>query len=139
MPENRCQLTVCFDPPFWVGVYERCADGKSETARIVFGAEPKDYEVYDFLLKNWARLVFGPPVPVDAAPPRPGNPKRLQRKINAQLHGQSGSTKSQQALQRLREQGKLQREERKHREKEAEKARRFSLRQEKRREKRRGH
>lgn len=139
MPENRCQLTVCFDPPFWVGVYERCANGKSETARIVFGGEPKDYDVYDFLLKNWAKLVFGTPVPEGASISRPCNPKRLQREIKAQLCGQSGSTKSQQALQRLREQGKLQRAERKREEKEAEKARRFSLRQEKRKEKRRGH
>lgn len=139
MPKNWCQLTVCFDPPFWVGVYQRCADGRLETARIVFGAEPKDYEVYDFLQRNWAKLVFAPSVPEDATASRPRNPKRLQRAIKAQLSGQGGSTKSQQALQLLREQGKLLRQERRHGEKEAKKARRFSLRQEKRKEKRRGH
>ena len=68
MQENACSLTVLFDAPFWVGIYERVSGGQLEACRIVFGSEPKDYEVYDFLLKNWHRLRFSPPV---SAPPPP--------------------------------------------------------------------
>ncbi len=139
MPENRNQLTVYFDPPFWVGVYERIDDGQLSVSKIVFGSEPKDYEVYDHLQKNWQRLVFSPPVvnPEDVI--RPQNPKRLQRAIKETLKRQGISTKSQQALQLQREARKTQRQERSREEKEAEKTRRFTQRQEKRKEKRRGH
>ncbi len=138
MPENRSRLTVYFDPPFWVGVYERVCDGRLEVAKITFGAEPKDYEVYDFLQRNWSRLRFSPSVAVQAELDRPKNPKRLQRAIKAQLAPQGTSTKSQQALQLQREAGKLQRRTCSRQEKEAEKGRRFALRQEKRKDKHRG-
>lgn len=33
--------------------------------KVTFGAEPKDYEVYDFVLKNYYRLRFSPAVAID--------------------------------------------------------------------------
>lgn len=139
MPENESRLTVYFEDPFWVGVYERVCDGALEAAKITFGAEPKDHEVYAFLEKNWRKLRFSPPVAHQGAAVHIRNPKRLQRSIQAQLNRAGGSTKSQQALQLQREAGKLQRKERSRQEKEAEKARRFAQCQEKRKDKRRGH
>lgn len=138
MPENESRLTVYFDPPFWVGVYERVYDGKLEAAQITFGPEPKDYEVYDYLQKNWSSLRFSPPVADHSPTAHPKNPKRLQRTIKAQLNHQGGSTKSQQALQLQRETGKARRKERSRQEKDAQKALRYAQRQEKRKEKHRG-
>lgn len=46
------KLTVFFEEPFWIGVYERQFKGKLEVCKIIFGAEPKDYDVYEFLLKT---------------------------------------------------------------------------------------
>ena len=43
MADVSVTLTVLFDEPFWVGLYERETDGRYEVARVVFGAEPKDY------------------------------------------------------------------------------------------------
>ena len=40
-------LTVFFDNPFWVGVFERVDDGKLSVCKVTFGAEPKDYEVWE--------------------------------------------------------------------------------------------
>ena len=59
-----CQssLTILFEAPFWIGIYERSCNGKYEVCKITFGAEPKDYEVYEFLLKNWHKLKFSPPI-----------------------------------------------------------------------------
>ena len=52
-PEKvRSCLTVLFEDPFWIGVYEREEGGRYEAAKITFGAEPKDYQVYAFLLKH---------------------------------------------------------------------------------------
>lgn len=36
-------LTVYFEDPFWVGVFERIDDGKLSVCKVTFGAEPKDY------------------------------------------------------------------------------------------------
>ena len=44
-------LTVFFDNPFWVGVFERVDDGKLSVCKVTFGAEPKDYDVWDFVLR----------------------------------------------------------------------------------------
>ena len=70
MPDSRpdipasisAQLTVFFDGRFWIGVLEhhelrRGGDtiGRAITvraARHVFGAEPSDVELYDFLLAH---------------------------------------------------------------------------------------
>lgn len=52
----KSSLTIMFEAPFWIGVYERYDDGQYEVCKITFGAEPKDYEVYEFLLKNWSKL-----------------------------------------------------------------------------------
>ena len=54
------KLTVFFEEPFWVGVFERIEDGKLSVAKVTFGAEPKDYEVYAFLLEHWRQLPFSP-------------------------------------------------------------------------------
>ena len=53
------KLTVFFDNPFLVGVFECVEKNKLSVCRVVFGAEPKDYEVYDFILKNYKNLKFG--------------------------------------------------------------------------------
>ena len=47
MDESYVMLTVYFDDPFWVGVFERAEGGKLSAARITFGAEPKDHEVWE--------------------------------------------------------------------------------------------
>ena len=58
MNRSSVTLTVLFDAPFWVGVFERVDDDKLTVAKVTFGAEPKDYEIYDFILKNFYRLKF---------------------------------------------------------------------------------
>lgn len=138
MPENESRLTVYFEPPFWVGVWERVSEGRLEAAKVTFGAEPKDYEIYEFILKRWSSLVFSPPVAVRGEAVHHQNPKRAQRAIRDQLAQRGTSTKSQQALQLQREAGKVERRERSRQQKEEEDARRFALRQQKRKEKHRG-
>lgn len=131
-------FTVFFEEPFWVGVYERHDSGRYEVCKVTFGAEPKDYQVYAFLLENWHKLRFSPAL-ADAPPPAAcANPKRLQRQIRRQLQSTGPGTKAQQALKLQQEQGRQARAVRTRAQREAEKERAFALRAEKRRQKHRG-
>lgn len=135
---SKSSLTILFENPFWIGLYERIDGDKYEVCKITFGAEPKDYEVYDFLLKNWHRLNFSPPIKTDKIEERKINPKRMQREINSQLENRGIGTKAQQALKLQREQGKIERNVQSREQKEAEKERQYAIRQEKKKAKHRG-
>ena len=131
------KLTVFFEDPFWVGMFECVSDGKLSVCKVMYGAEPKDYEIYDFILKNYYRLRYSPAVATDVKEAG-RNPKRKQREVRKQVQDLGIGTKSQQALKLQQEQLKIERKivSRKHRE--AEKQRQFELRQQKRKEKHRG-
>ena len=131
------KLTVFFDNPFWVGVFERVEKNKLSVCRVVFGAEPKDYEVYDFILKNYKNLKFGSSLEVKVKKIK-SNPKRLQREVRKQSKQVGVGTKSQLALQKQREETKLERKTESKKIRELEIQRRFELKQEKRRQKHRG-
>ena len=73
----KCSLTILFEDPFWIGLYERFDNDKYEVCKITFGAEPKDYEVYEFLLKNWGKLKFSPPIKNEVVEERRISPKRM--------------------------------------------------------------
>ena len=131
------KLTVFFEEPFWVGVFESVSDGKLSVCKVTFGVEPKDYEVYDFVLKNYYRLRFSPAVATDVKEAG-RNPKRVQREVRKQIQNTGIGTKSQQALKLQQEQLKTERKTMSRERQEAEKQRQFELRQQKRKEKHRG-
>lgn len=134
----KSSLTILFENPFWIGLYERIDDNKYEVCKITFDAEPKDYEVYDFLLKNSHKLKFSPPVKTENVKERKINPKRMQREINSQLENKGIGTKAQQALKLQREQNKIEKKMKNREQKDTEKERQFALRQEKKKAKHRG-
>ena len=139
MEHGYAELTVWFEDPFWVGLYERRSGGTYEVCRIVFGAEPQDYEVYALLMEHWRHLLFSPSMEAAAPEERRINPKRMQRQIRKSLQNTGIGTKAQQALQLQREQGKEARKKASREEREAEADRQFALRREKQREKHEGH
>lgn len=134
----KSSLTVLFEAPFWIGLYERIDENKYEVCKITFGAEPKDYEVYDFLLRNWDKLKFSPPVEAEVSQDRKINPKRMQREINSHLQNKGVGTKAQQALKLQHEQTKIERKIKSREQREAEQDRQYALRQEKKKAKHRG-
>lgn len=136
--DMKSKLTILFENPFWVGLYERIDGDQYEVCKITFGAEPKDYEIYDFLLANWRKLTFSPPIKADRIQERRINPKRMQREINSQLENKGIGTKAQQALKLQHEQNKVERKIQSREQKEAEKERQFALKQEKKKAKHRG-
>jgi len=132
------KLTVFFEEPFWVGVFERSENGKLSVAKVTFGPEPKDYGVYDFILKHYYDLQFSPAVAAVVKEMKK-NPKRMQRDVKKQLQDIGIGTKSQQALKSQQEQFKTEREHRNREQKEAMAERMFELKQQKKKEKHRGH
>ena len=136
---DTATLTILFEDPFWVGLYQRRRDGAYQVCKITFGPEPRDNQVYDLLLRHWHELRFSPPKPDRAAAERRINPKRQQRAIHREVAPGLPGTKAQLALQAQREQGKVERTVQSRQQREQEAQRRYALRQQKRKEKRRGH
>ncbi len=137
MDSSFGKLTVFFEDPFWVGVFERIENGKLSVCKVTFGSEPKDYEVWEFVLKYYYQLKFSPSVDV-VVKKEATNPKRVQREARKQSASSGIGTKSQQALQLQREENKLERKTISREQREAEKQRQFELKQQKRKEKHRG-
>ena len=132
------RLTVFFEDPFWVGVFERIENRKLSAAKVTFGAEPKDYEVLEFINRNYYHLLFSPAVET-VVKDNKKNPKRAQRDAKKETSETGIGTKSQQALKLQQEQNKLERKVRSREQKEAESQRLFELKQAKKKEKNRGH
>lgn len=131
-------LTVFFEDPFWVGVFEKTENGKLSVSKVVFGAEPKDGELFEYFLKHFKELRFSPAV-ATVARKTISNPKRMQREARRQTSTSGIGTRSQQAIKLQQEQNKLVRKTVSREQKEAENERRFELRQLKRNEKHKGH
>ena len=138
MDKANGKLTVYFEEPFWVGVFERIEDGKLSVAKVTFGAEPKDYEVQEYIRKYYSSLKFNPAVDTVVKDIK-RNPKRMQREAKKQMQETGIGTKSQQALKLQQEQNKQERKVRSREKKEADELRMFELKQQKKREKHRGH
>lgn len=132
------KLTVYFEDPFWVGIFERTEMGRLSVCKVTFGAEPKEGEIYEFVLKNYTGLKYSPTVEVKTQK-AVKNPKRLQREAKKQAQNVGVGTRSQQALKLLQEQNKTERKVKSREQLREEKARKFDLKQKKRREKHKGH
>lgn len=138
MDETIGKLSVLFDDPFWVGIFEIIENGELSVAKITFGAEPKDFEVYEFVLKHYFDLQFSPTVKT-AVKEKRINPKRMQREVKKQMSDTGIGTKSQQALKLQHELFKTERKIKSREQKQAEEQRLFELKQQKKKEKHKGH
>ena len=134
----RISLTVFFEDPFWVGVFERIDDGKLSVCKVTFGAEPKDYDVWEFILQNYDRMAFSPAVETETKQTA-DNPKRRLRNVRKQTECRGIGTKSQQALQLQREELKTEHRQISREQRDAAAQHRFEMKQLKKKEKRRGH
>ena len=137
-PSIELRLTVCFEDPFWIGVFERIDSGKLSVCKVTFGAEPTDAEIYAFTQRYFYKLKFSPSVKVQKNK-KADNPKRRLREAKKRLEKAPIGTKSQQALKKQYEEIKTIRKQKSREKKEAEKQRLYELKQQKRKEKHRGH
>ncbi len=134
-----CSLTILFEDPFWIGVFEITDHKGLRVCKVTFGAEPTEKEIMEFIDKNWNCLQFSQAVDVAPVAEIRKNPKRQLREARKQMQLQGIGTKSQQALKLQQEQNKRERKQRSKAEREAEKQHQFDLRQAKKKEKHKGH
>ena len=138
MDKVNGKLTVYFEDPFWVGVFERIENGKLTVAKVTFGAEPKDYEIQEYIQRYYFSLKFSPAVDTVVKETK-RNQKRIQREAKKQMQETGIGTKSQQALKLQQKQNKQERKVRSYEKREEDQLRMFELKQQKKREKHKGH
>ena len=132
------RLTVYFEEPFWIGVFEKIDGGCLFAAKVTFGTEPRERELYEWILKHYEELQFSPAVTASAKNDVK-NPKRRQREAKKQMQDTGIGTKAQQALKMQQEQNKQERKVKSRQQKLEEAERRFALKQQKKKERHRGH
>jgi hypothetical protein len=132
------RFTVFFDDPFWVGVVERIDEQGYAVARVVFGGEPTEAELYDFVVRDYANLVFSAASAI--VPPEEGafNYKRRQREARRVMAETGVTSKAHEALRAELERHKQIKQAVTKADRDAEAERRYKLRQEQKKEKQRG-
>lgn len=138
MKSTKCKLTVYFDDPFWVGVFERICDDQLFVAKVTFGQEPKDNEIIQYILNNYNGLQFSPAVDLQTKRASK-NPKRRLREAKKEVKNNGIGTKSQQALKSQQEQQRISSKLRIRNQSKKDAEYLFALKQQKKKKKHRGH
>lgn len=139
MENLNLNLSVFFEEPFWVAVYEINENRSYKVCKIIFGSEPKDYDVYNYILNNWYNLKFKLSLKTNKIKDIKINPKRMQRKINKQISKIGTSTKAQEAISMQKEIFKQEHKQIIKKEKQRINEIKFKLKQEKKKQKHKGH
>ncbi|WP_238942084.1 YjdF family protein [Bacillus sp. REN10] len=96
------KLTICFDGQFYVGLIENISENKYKAYRYIFGNEPKDQEVLDFVNKDLLDFIKQHDkhdgIHIHQNQKKKINPKRLQRIVAKEMKQPSISSKAQEAL-----------------------------------------
>lgn len=136
------KATIFFEKRFWVGTFERTDKEGYAVARHIFGGEPSDPEIHEFVLNHYLELKFGEAKDIHVQIHRM-NPKRVQREVRREMAKMKEETKpSTLAQDYMREEIEKKKKESKSlssAQKQARKDEQFALKQEKRKEKHRGH
>lgn len=136
------KAAVFFDKQYWVAVFERTDKKGYALARHIFGAEPTDTEVYEFVLTHYQRLKFGEPKEFTLEIKRM-NPKRVQREVRREMARMKETTKpstfAQNYMREELEKKKLQKKQHSRAEKQTRKDQQFAIRQRKKKERQKGH
>lgn len=106
---DKITARILFEEPFWIGIFERTEGTRLSVSKVTFGAEPKGYELYDYIPKQYYDLRFTQAIEVMQEAKKRINPKRRDREARKSMLDTTIATKSQQALKREQEKGKQER------------------------------
>ena len=59
---SKINLTVLFNDPFWIGVFEVIEDDEYKVCKVTFGPEPKEEETFELILEEFYSLNFSTPI-----------------------------------------------------------------------------
>jgi hypothetical protein len=139
--DSIIKLTILFNEPFWVGIFEAMDGYELKVCKVTFGAEPRDQEIHEFILMNFYRLNFSGSVEIEKneLTPKKQNPKRLQRAIRKETDIRGVGTKAQIAMKLQHDQLKLQRKKKTKEQRIQEEERKFNIKQRRKLDKHKGH
>ncbi len=87
------KATIFFEKRYWLGTFERTDKQGYAVARHIFGSEPSDSEIDEFVLNHYLNLKFGALKEVQLQIHRM-NPKRVQREVRREMKKIKETTKS---------------------------------------------
>ena len=136
------KATILFEKRFWVGIFERTDKDGYSVARHIFGGEPSDPEIYEFVLAHFIELKFGRAKEIHVQIHRM-NPKRVQREVRREMERMKDtsqpSTFAQDYMREELEKKKIEKKKVSSAQKQSRKDDQFALKQQKRKEKQKGH
>ncbi|AIQ67240.1 MULTISPECIES: YjdF family protein [Paenibacillus] len=134
------KLTVYHDGQYWVGVLEDQDQGKLKAVRYIFGPEPQDEEILQFIRNEMSELTsrLSEEVAVKPSELKKVSPKRLARQATNEVRRKGVSSYAQEALKLEYEKRKQERRTGSKQQLEAALARKRELKVQKAKEKHRG-
>lgn len=140
--KNTIKVTIVLEKDFFVAIFERADEKGLAVAKQIFGKEPTDPELYEFVKNNFLLLRFTKPQDFKLNIKRK-NFKRRQKEIRLEMNkAKSNSIKTSFAQEVLRQEIEKNKKERKimtKNQKEAIKNEKFIKKQEKKKKKIKGH
>lgn len=103
------KLTIYYDGQFYIGLIETVSDNTLKAYHHIFGKEPKDQEVLDFVNRDLLLFIqkhTQEGVSIKKRLKKKINPKRLQRTVSKELKQPCLSSKAQEAIKKEYEQRK---------------------------------
>ena len=91
---SQGSLTVLFEDPFWIGLFELADREGLRVCKVTFGAEPSEREIMEFIDRNGHRLRYSQAVDTSTTLENRKNPKRQLREARRQTIPQGIGTKS---------------------------------------------
>jgi hypothetical protein len=142
LPKGKhMHLTILFDHPYWIGLLEDERDGCLYAARHIFGAEPSDQQVYEFVLREasilFARMTTG--IAIESGKKHAVGYKRMIREARRSIEDRGISMQAQAAIRQQIEANKQVRQQTSRAAREAERKRKREIARQKAQEKHRGH
>lgn len=109
MKQSSCKLTVLFQNPFWIGIFEEECEKEYSVAKIALGAEPTEAQLYELILKNYNEIPFKKTKTQTLSTQKKVNYKRLQREVKKIQNEKGIGTKAQNAIKIQHEAAKVER------------------------------
>lgn len=139
MVEESIKLTVLYQVPFWVGIFERISNNTYSVGRTIFGGEPSEVELFEFIINEFDQIRFSEPGKEKQIEIKKKSPKRILREVRNQITKVGLVSKAQEALRIELEKNKLLKKKDSKQQREEREQMLFDMRQEKKKKKKRGH
>jgi hypothetical protein len=137
--KNSVTITVLFEGPFWVAIFERQSMEGYAVARVVLGEEPTEVEFYYFLLNECQQLRYSQPTKEKPLAFKKKSPKRMQREARQLQRSGSNMSKAYESIRVELEKNKKIKKQKSRQERDEEDDRQFELKQQKKKDKKKGH